>query len=99
MKAHFRSTDVVGRWGGDEFVVIVDSTLEEAQSSLDRVRKWAFGEYTIETGKGVVKAPMRASIGVAAWDKSETMVELLARADASMYAEKKLRSMPRASVA
>jgi len=99
MKAHFRSTDVVGRWGGDEFIVIIDSTLEEAHSSLDRVRKWAFGEYTIETGKGTVRVPLRASIGIAAWDKNETMVELVARADASMYAEKKVRSMPRASVA
>jgi diguanylate cyclase (GGDEF)-like protein len=99
MKAHFRSTDVVGRWGGDEFIVIIDSTLAEAQSSLDRVRKWAFGEYAIETGKGMVQVPIRASIGVAAWDKSETMVELLARADASMYAEKRVRSMPRAIVA
>jgi diguanylate cyclase (GGDEF)-like protein len=99
MKAHFRSTDVVGRWGGDEFIVIIDSTLEEAQSSVDRVRKWAFGEYSIETGKGTVQVPLRASIGVAAWDRKETMVELLARADASMYSEKKVRSMPRASVA
>jgi len=99
MKAHFRSTDVVGRWGGDEFLVMIDSTLAEAQASLDRVRKWAFGEYTIETGKGLVQVPMRASIGVAAWDKKETMVELLARADAAMYAEKKIRHMPRAIVA
>jgi diguanylate cyclase (GGDEF)-like protein len=99
MKAHFRSTDVVGRWGGDEFIVTIDSKLAEAQASLDRVRKWAFGEYTIETGKGAVQVPIRASIGVAAWDKKETMVELLARADASMYAEKRVRSMPRAIVA
>ncbi|HVW10251.1 MAG TPA: GGDEF domain-containing protein [Bryobacteraceae bacterium] len=99
MKAHFRSTDVVGRWGGDEFIVIIDSTLEEAQSSVDRVRKWAFGDYTISTGKGSVQVPMRASIGVAAWDKKETMVELLARADAVMYAEKRVRSIPRAIVA
>lgn len=99
MKAHFRSTDVVGRWGGDEFIVVLDSTLEEAHASLERVRKWAFGEYAIETGKGTVKVNMKASIGIASWDKKETMVELLARADASMYAEKKLKSMPRASVA
>jgi diguanylate cyclase (GGDEF)-like protein len=95
IKAQFRATDVVGRWGGDEFVVLVDSPLPEAQNSLDRVRKWAFGEYKISDGKEVVQVTLKASIGVAAWNGKESLTELLARADERMYSEKKVTSMPR----
>lgn len=96
LKAQFRATDVIGRWGGDEFVVVVDSGLDEAQISLDRVRKWAFGEYKISGGKDIVQVHLKASIGVAAWNGKESAVELLARADERMYAEKKVTSLPRA---
>jgi diguanylate cyclase len=94
LRTQFRSTDVVGRWGGDEFVVIIDSTLEGAQLSLDRVRKWAFGQYKISDGKELVPVRMWAAIGLAAWDGKETAVQLLARADELMYDEKGI-SLPR----
>jgi len=87
----FRARDVVGRWGGDEFVVILDSDMEEAQASLDRVRKWAFGEYRIHHGDKVVPVALSAAIGLTAWDGKETAVALLARADSNMYSDKKAR--------
>jgi diguanylate cyclase len=99
LKAQFRATDVVGRWGGDEFVVLIDSGLEAAQTSLDRVRKWAFGDYKISGGREIVQVTVKASIGMAAWNGKESSVELLARADERMYAEKKVTSMPRSVVA
>jgi diguanylate cyclase (GGDEF)-like protein len=99
LKAQFRATDVVGRWGGDEFVVLIDSGLQEAQTSLERVRKWAFGDYKISSGKEIVQVAIKASIGLAAWNGRESAVELLARADTRMYDEKKVTSMPRSGVA
>jgi diguanylate cyclase len=98
LRAQFRATDVVGRWGGDEFVVVIDSGLQEAQTSLDRVRKWAFGDYKISGGKDIIHVALKASIGLAAWNGKENAVELLARADERMYAEKKVTSIPRKSV-
>jgi diguanylate cyclase (GGDEF)-like protein len=99
LKAQFRPTDVVGRWGGDEFVVVVDSDLEEARVRMDRVRQWVFGQYTISTGKGNIEVVMSASIGIASWDRAESAVELIARADERMYTEKKVTSMARRGVA
>lgn len=99
LKARLRATDLIGRWGGDEFVVIVDACFEEAKVRMDRVREWAFGDYNVSSGKGVVRVNLKASIGVAEWDGKQSAVELLARADQNMYAEKKLVSIPRSVVA
>jgi diguanylate cyclase (GGDEF)-like protein len=94
LKAQFRATDVVGRWGGDEFLVVVDSDPKEVQKSLDRVRQWVFGDYKISGGKETVQAAVKASIGVAAWDGNESATGLIARADGLMYAEKKSAGSP-----
>lgn len=90
LKASIRASDVVGRWGGDEFIVVVDAGIEEARVRLDRIRKWAFGDYAVSNGTHLVQVTMKASIGIAEWDGKESAVELLARADKCMYAEKKL---------
>jgi len=99
LRAQFRPIDVVGRWGGDEFVVIVDSIPEEAEARLERVRQWAFGDYTICNGKATVDVHLDASIGIASWDGQETAAQLLARADERMYAEKHLTRIMKSSAA
>jgi GGDEF domain-containing protein len=66
---------------------------------MDRIREWVFGDYEINNGREIVQVHLHASIGIADWDKKESAVELLARADERMYAEKKLISMPRSVVA
>jgi diguanylate cyclase (GGDEF)-like protein len=99
LKAPVRVGDLVGRWGGDEFVLIVDAAFEEAQIRLDRIRQWVVGDYNISTGADVVSVTLNASVGIAEWDRKESAVELLARADRRMYAEKTLISIPRSVVA
>jgi diguanylate cyclase len=99
LKSRVRATDVVGRWGGDEFVLIVDSDFEETETRMDRIREWVFGEYTVSNGKDIVQVTLNASIGIAAWDGKESAIELLARADQRMYAEKRTRSIRRTVVA
>lgn len=99
LRGQVRYTDVVGRWAGDEFVVIVDSDLKEAQVRIDRIRDWVFGDYELSTGKGAVKIAVGASVGLAEWDGKETAAELFARADQQMYAVKKWSGMARSGVA
>jgi len=60
----------------------------------------AFGEYTIQSGTGAEEAKVRveASIGLVQWRPDESMQEVIERADAAMYKEKKLarRESPQA---
>jgi diguanylate cyclase (GGDEF)-like protein len=89
LRAAFRAPDHVGRWGGDEFLVVVDCGVDHARGHVERVRKWVFGDYRV-TGEGAPrKIRVDASVGVAAWREGETVAEVFARADADMYQEKK----------
>jgi len=90
LRSNIRSTDIVGRWGGDEFIVVLDCDLNTANSQVERVRKWVLGEYTIQTDatSGKVKVRINASIGIAQWQSGQTMQALVARADSAMYREK-----------
>ena len=97
LRSAFRATDVLGRWGGDEFIVVLDIDLEEAKSSIERVRKWVFGSYTVRVKGEPCKVYVDAAIGMAAWRSGDTMRDLLERADAAMYKDK--RSNPRPAAA
>lgn len=88
LKSACRSTDVVGRWGGDEFIILLDCDLEEASARIDRLSKWICGSYTIKGGSGPVSLQVGASIGLAEHLPGETQKDLLARADAEMYRHK-----------
>jgi diguanylate cyclase (GGDEF)-like protein len=88
LRSFFRSSDIVSRWGGDEFLVIVDCNAEEVHDRIDPIRKWVCGDYTIKVAGEPRKVNVLASVGVASWRPGETAAELIARADAAMYQEK-----------
>ena len=80
-----RGTDVVGRWGGEEFLAILPSTdLGEATLVAERVRG-ALEQSAVLAGGEIV--PVSVSIGAAA--NSEAPGDaLVAEADTAMYAAK-----------
>jgi diguanylate cyclase (GGDEF)-like protein len=88
LRGFFRSTDIVSRWGGDEFLVIVDCAAEEVHDRIEPVRKWVYGDYSIQVEGKTHKVSVHASVGVASWRPGEAAEELIARADAAMYEEK-----------
>jgi diguanylate cyclase (GGDEF)-like protein len=88
LRSACRATDVIGRWGGDEFILLFDCGLTEAERQTERLRKWVCGNYTVRGKAGEVKLQVEASIGLAERAAGEEMKELLARADAKMYEEK-----------
>jgi diguanylate cyclase (GGDEF)-like protein len=76
-RGHLRTTDLVVRFGGDEFAVIMpDCSLEMANNVLDRVCAATPHDQT-------------CSAGLACWNGTETAGELVARADVALYNAKR----------
>jgi diguanylate cyclase (GGDEF)-like protein len=88
LRSFFRSSEIVSRWGGDEFLVIVDCDAAQMRDRIEPIRKWVCGDYTLQIGGEPRKVSVHASVGVASWRRGETATELIARADAAMYQEK-----------
>ena len=92
LRSNTRSSDLVGHWGGDEFIVILDCDITRASIQTDRMQKWVFGDYSIATGKSSeqIKIHVDASLGVAQWQPGETIQQVIERADTNMYQSKAL---------
>ena len=88
LQRQFPSADLVARWGGDEFAVIISSGLRDAESRVHRIRRAALGEYQLTIARQAVTVSVHASIGVVEWDGNEDGPEMLARADRHMYLSK-----------
>ena len=88
LQRQFPSSNLVARWGGDEFAVIITSGLRDARSRVHRIRRAALGEYQLTIAKQSITVSVDASIGVVEWDGREDGLEMLARADRQLYASK-----------
>lgn len=83
-----RLEDVIGRIGGEEFVLLLPGTPEhEAMAVAERIRQRIGGETFIHRGEEI---PLTVSIGVAEREPGEGDFEtLLKRSDLAMYAAKR----------
>ncbi len=88
LQASVRETDFVVRYGGDEFLVVLTETGEEADQAAQRIRTMV--RESVEL-RQITDFPVTVSVGTTAWQPdSELTVELaLARADARMYEDKR----------
>ncbi|HEV8689832.1 MAG TPA: GGDEF domain-containing protein [Ideonella sp.] len=87
MARDVRSHDLLGRWGGEEFVVAcTDCTAEQAAAVAEKIRQRieasAFGAR--------LRIAVTASFGVAMLHGNEELAEALRRADAALYRAKSL---------
>lgn len=88
LHASTRSVDLIGRWGGEEFVVLMPgTTLEEACHAAERMRLAAADTPTQVDGKS---CDYTASFGVTSFRAATpTLVDLICRADAALYRAKR----------
>ncbi|QOC23683.1 diguanylate cyclase [Wenzhouxiangella sp. AB-CW3] len=83
-----RDTDLVGRWGGEEFIIILPETSAEQAAEIgERIRE-AFGETAFQSDSG---APIELSLscGVSEFQDGDDAESVFRRADQALYEAKR----------
>lgn len=84
LKTHSRKVDTVGRWGGEEFLIICSETnLAGVIILANKLRE------TISTHCFTIGSQQTASFGVTSYQQGENIHSLLQRADHALYQAKK----------
>ena len=87
-----RGEDVVARYGGDEFVVLLPSTSAPAATSVAQRISEGIARHRFMAGRELLQIP-GVSLGVATFPRDgRTAEEILAAADATLYQEKRKAS-------
>ncbi len=88
-RGSLRAGDILGRWGGEEFLLILpDTTLDAALASVERLRVLAL---SIQVSSSTAGDPVRVtfSAGLATTGEgARSLDEIIARADAALYEAK-----------
>jgi diguanylate cyclase (GGDEF)-like protein len=83
LRSNSRNTDVVGRWGGEEFLIICSQSNLENILTLANYLKEKISTYPFSLGE-----QKTASFGVAIYNKDENIDEMIKRADDALYKAK-----------
>jgi len=84
IKQNIRQSDLFGRWGGDEFVLVCGYSSQDASIELaNKIRK------KVATHNWRCKASVTVSMGLAFYKKGDDASALINRADSKMYKAKK----------
>jgi len=83
VEAKVRKHDILGRWGGEEFIILCPETpLEGAEHLAQNLRQ------ALEEMDGGIAGPITASFGVAELGKTDDVKRLIGHADEALYQAK-----------
>ena len=88
-RGSLRAGDILGRWGGEEFLLILpDTTLDAALASVERLRVLALA-IRVPHAEGDTPLRVTFSAGLATTaDGARSLDEIIGRADAALYEAK-----------
>lgn len=88
IKSSLREMDTLGRWGGEEFVVLLPELEHEAAREVGERLRAAIAEHPFQVGGGLY---LTCSVGVATYpEDGPQRSQLVKAADRAMYAAKQL---------
>lgn len=88
LQSQFRTRDLLVRYGGDEFAVLLPGVAkDEALAIAERVRRTVSGT-TEDSDDSLITVPVKISMGVAELDSRSTFESLLRAADKALYRAK-----------
>jgi diguanylate cyclase (GGDEF)-like protein len=88
LRATVRESDVAGRWGGEEFALVLSGTDAEGGARFAERARSMIENTGVEMPDGTV-IHVTASFGVASFPESRDLRDVLAAADAALYEAKR----------
>ena len=93
IRGQLREYDVAGRYGGEEFVLLLPGTVKSeacmvAQRLRDAVRQTVIDITKVYQDGGVKAVSVTISIGISEYDKTQTPDEFIMNADKALYQAK-----------
>ena len=82
IQKELRHNDLFARWGGEEFVILIDDDVRSTQKIAEKIR------LAIETRLILESTRITISLGVTEFDKDDTYNTLLKRVDKALYKSK-----------
>lgn len=84
LKNNVRKIDTVGRWGGEEFMIICPETAREDSEKVAQTLREKIAAYDFHVAEQIT-----ACFGVSAYNAGESITKVVARADEALYKAKR----------
>ena len=89
LQTHCRKIDILGRFGGDEFIVIAPQTNLQGANNLAEKLRSTTCEHKFLSSQVDVYTHISCSIGITTQEKNASIDDLLTQADQALYTSKK----------
>lgn len=87
VRDHIRDSDILCRWGGDEFLLLLnDCTARDARAVAEKIRD---AVRTRQVRHGGAEISITVSLGVVEYRQGEDVASIVARCDAILYESKR----------